>query len=171
MTWRPEFTYGTIKVRSRWFPGHSTDVRSGSGFIGLFGSGAGSITFIFHGKGWDDGSGADFTNIFQSEVYRTGQGKNKVNTELDSAGALDTRDFHDFELEWKPDRVHWRVDGVLRRTWHPESADTIPSKPMQLRLHQRSGFCYTQMPADATLISEFASFSYTPLTESSDSVV
>jgi len=136
-------------------------VSTASGFIGLFGSNSGSITFIFHGKGWDDGSGDDFTNVFQSEVYRTGQGKNKVNTEHGSS-------YRFWLLGWQHrcHNHHNKIGAELRRTWHPGTDSSIPQNPMRLRLHARSGFCHSSMPDGGCFQVDLMSFSYTPTSAS-----
>jgi hypothetical protein len=162
LTLKQQVHFGTFSVAARWFPGvPSAGLSSASGFIGLFAAGklGGSMTFIFHGKGWKDGSHADFRHTFQSEVYRTGQNHNKINTaglhpDVSAEIAL-------YELEWLPDRVHWRVNGKLVRTWHPESNSTIPQDPMQLRLHSRSGFC-SKMKPGSSFDAQILNFSYAP---------
>ena len=155
--------FGTFAVAARWFPGAgapSAALSSASGFMGLWGEGSmgGSITFIFHGSGWDDGSGDDFTHTFQSEVYRTGQNHNKINTAVvpDVAAEIAV-----YELEWLADRVHWRVNGKLVRAWHPKSNSSIPQDKMALRLHSRSGFC-SKMEPGSSFEAQLLNFSYTP---------
>ena len=83
MEWKQAVSFGTFTVRARWFAGNSVNVSTADGFIGLFGVDSGSITFMFHGKGWQDGSGDDYAHTFQSEVYRTGQSHHKTNTKVE----------------------------------------------------------------------------------------
>ena len=161
LQWDRPVTFGTFTVAARWFPEEgSNNVSTADGFIGLWADGTlgGSMTFIFHGSGWNDGSGSDFAHTFQSEVYRTGQSHNKINTavlpDLNAEIAV-------FELEWLTDRVHWRVNGKLVRTWHPANNHTIPQKPMLLRLHSRSGHCSRMAPGN-TFVAQLLNFSYTP---------
>jgi len=160
LEWRGKnVTFGTFAVVAKWFPGHSNVVQSADGFIGLWGPGeeGGSITFIFHGKGWDSG-GDDFTHTFQSECYRTGQGHNKINTNV-------TPDLHStfnlFELVWLPDQVHWRVNGKTVRSYQPGNSSTIPQKNVVLRLHTRSGHCPKMVPG-SSFDAQVLNFSYTP---------
>ena len=117
------------------------------------------MTFIFHGRGWKDGSDADFSHTFQSEVYRTGQNHNKINT----AVAPDiSAEIVVYELEWLADRVHWRVNGKLVRSWHPKGSNSsIPQDTMQLRLHSRSGYC-SKMKLGSSFDAQILNFSYTP---------
>ena len=124
----------------------------------FFANPGGSMTFIFHGQGWKDGSGADFAHTFQSEVYRTGQNHNKINTAVvpDMSAEIVV-----YELEWLADRVHWKVNGKLVRTWHPESNSSIPQDKMQLHLHSRSGFC-SKMKPGSSFDAQLLNFSYAP---------
>lgn len=163
LMWKPAVTFGTFTIAARWF-GDQTNVSTADGFIGLWGAGAlgGSITFIFHGQGWVDHSGNDFARTFQSEVYRTKQGHNKIDTvlgdDVDVAAGV-----HVYQLEWRTDRVHWRVDGKLVRTWHPDTNGSIPQGPLQVRLHSRSGHC-SKLASGTSLTAQLLNFSYAPVT-------
>lgn len=161
LEWRESVRFGTFKLRARWFKGALQNSSTASGFIGLFGTGngAGSITFIFHGEGWNDGSSNDFAHTFQSEVYQAGQNHNERDIQV-------SPNLHnevvEYELEWRPDRVHWRVNGVLVRTHHPSTSVSIPQQPLKLRIHSRSGYC-SSMPRESSFAAELFAFEYLPL--------
>ena len=162
LEWTQSVTFGVFKVRAKWFAGSSSDVNMASGFIGLFGGGD-SITFIFHGAGWNDGSGADFRNTFQSEVYKSGQNHNKVNT---GTGA-DFQGENDFELDWRPDSVTWRVNGQTVRTFNDRSK--IPQGSMAVRLHSRAGYCSKM--TDTAFHVHLLSFSYSPASIATEATI
>jgi hypothetical protein len=162
LEWTQSVTFGVFKVRAKWFAGSSSDVNMASGFIGLFGGGD-SITFIFHGAGWNDGSGANFRNTFQSEVYKSGQNHNKVNT---GTGA-DFQAENDFELDWRPDSVTWRVNGQSVRTFNDRSK--IPQGSMAVRLHSRAGYCSKM--TDTAFHAHLLSFSYSPASIATEATI
>jgi len=162
LEWTQSVTFGVFKVRAKWFAGSSSDVDMASGFIGLFGGGD-SITFIFHGAGWNDGSGANFRNTFQSEVYKSGQNHNKVNT---GTGA-DFQGENDFELDWRPDSVTWRVNGQTVRTFNDRSK--IPQGSMAVRLHSRAGYCSKM--TDTAFHVHLLSFSYSPASIATEATI
>ena len=65
--------------------------------------------------------------------------------------------FNTFGLLWTPEIVEWRFNGKVVRT--VDDPTIIPSLPMQLRLHSRSGDA-ASMPDDATFVAEFLYFEY-----------
>jgi len=66
------------------------------------------------------------TNAFDDDDFA--QPGDKQFAALPGAG-LDT--FHVYQIRWLPDRVEWRVDGVLLRT----ETGTVPDAPMSIRLN------------------------------------
>lgn len=150
MQWNTAVKYGTFTTKARWF---IQDDPSASGFIGLFADGHGdSITFIFHGKGWD--SSHDWTTTYQCECYQGGQGKNKKTLPT----YADVRKEQEYQLEWLPDSVTWKVNGKVVRT--ETDKDKIPQNPMNLRLHTRSGYV-TRMTKNFS--AHMLSFTYQPV--------
>ena len=96
LTFDLDILYGKIQVISRWFPNEKAqNVSTATGFIGLDSDGnEQSITFGFHGDGWDDGSGNNFTHTLQTDLYNDAKpGSNKRDSDtgdVDLAAKLNT---------------------------------------------------------------------------------
>lgn len=91
--------------------------------------------------------GRDTTKLLVNVYYNPGPPGTKLEygyrgapTEID-LGFDAAEDFHIYEIEWQPDRIRWRVDGVVvyeRFVWNPTP---IPDQPLELNLnlwHSRS---------------------------------
>ena len=66
MTFNTNILYGTFIVNAKWYPGHTKDVNTSTGYIGLDSdSNTASIVFGFHGKGWIGDNDQDFAHKFQ----------------------------------------------------------------------------------------------------------
>lgn len=162
LTFKPALTFGTIRVKSRYFPGSKSQVKTGRAFIGLEDSSSGSITMSFHGKGATPSgapASADWTHWMQSSCYQHGDDKNKQFTELDSSINV-ADDFNTYELVWTSTSVTWKVNGKqVRKITDPSK---VPQKPMYVRLHARS-IAYSGMPAGTTFESYIQEFQFEPL--------
>eukprot|EP00937_MAST-01D_sp_MAST-1D-sp2_P007096 g7096.t1 len=162
LTFKPALSFGTIRVKSRYFPGSASLVKTAKGFIGLEDSSSGAITITIHGAGAEASGapkGADWTRTMQSSCYQHGAGHDKQFTELDAAVDL-ANNFNWFEVVWAPDSVTISVnDKVVRSV---SGTDNVPQTPLFARLHSRS-IGYSQMPAGAAFASYIQEFSYTPL--------
>lgn len=150
--------YGDFTIVAKFFPGAADLVRSATGFIGWDADGnTASVTYGFHGKGWDGEE--DWDSKFQCAWYATS--KDQHDQEVIGAGAYVT-EFNTYRMIWAPDKVQWYVNGVVKRTETTE----IPTTPMVPRLHSRSGYCGTQMPANSSFQATFKYWSYTPVSAS-----
>ena len=156
------FSFGTIRVKSRYFPGSVERVSTAKGFIGLEDPHSGAITITMHGVG-GIASGAppqaNWTRYMQSSCYQHGNNHDKVFSDLGAAiNAAD--DFNLYEIEWTPTTVTIRVNGnVARRVSDPAN---VPQKPLYVRLHARSTE-YNGMAEGATFESFIEEFSFTPM--------
>ena len=79
--------FGTIRVKSRYFPGSPEQVSTAKGFIGLEDTqpGAGAITITMHGAGGVASGaprGANWTRYMQSAVYQHGNSHDKTFSDL-----------------------------------------------------------------------------------------
>jgi hypothetical protein len=156
----PAVSFGTIRVKSKYFPGASELVKTAKGFIGLEDSSSGAITITMHGKG-ATASGApksaNWTHWMQSSCYLHGAGHNKEFTELDaSVNAADS--FNWYEVRWTPTSVEIKVNDNTVRTY---SGAVVPQKPLHVRLHSRS-IGYSEMPAGSSFASHIEEFHYEP---------
>lgn len=155
-------SFGTIRVKAKYFPGASSTVKSAKGFIGLEDSSSGAITITIHGKGAKPSgapANADWTRWMQSSCYQHGDDHKKEFSELGSSvNAAD--DFNWYEITWSSTSVIIKVNGVVART--VTGASSVPQKPLYVRLHSRS-IAYSDMPADSTFSSFIDEFHYEPL--------
>ncbi|MFP5023205.1 glycoside hydrolase family 16 protein [Pseudonocardia phyllosphaerae] len=69
----------------------------------------------------------------------------KRNDLVQSATRGDFTRFHDFALEWLPDRITWYVDGVKK--WEVRDKKVIPTKPMHLCIQLDQGPARNWIPA------------------------
>jgi len=149
--------YGDFTIVAKFFPGPESVVRSATAFIGWDSDkNQASITFGFHGKGWDGEPNWD--QKFQCARYATNGEQSHERKIFDTKQSLADY-FTTYRMVWTPDRIAWFVDGVLYR----EETDptVIPSIPMKPRLHLRSGW-QSQMSESDTFYGTFKFFSYTP---------
>ena len=108
----------------------------------------------FHGRGWPKYDGSTH---FQTGIYADVR-KTHNQEVLRASGPL--AELHEFSIMWHPTKVTWFMNGqVVRKVTTPE---VIPSLPMRLRLHSRSGLC-DELPHGESFTSRFASFEYVPL--------
>lgn len=158
------FTFGTIRVRSRYFPGGAGLVASAKGFVGLEDPGSGAITITVHGKGGAASGappGTDWTRTIQSSCYQHGDTHGKVFSPLGPAVNLaDT--FNVFEIDWRPDAVTLSVNGAVARK--VTGAANVPQKPLHVRLHARSTE-YHAMSEGGAFESFIEEFSFEPATD------
>ena len=68
--------------------------------------------------------GGVLTNLFTAEGFLSA-GRPQVASEVDLAA------FNEFQVEWRPDRVVWRVNGAVVR----DESSRVPTQPMQVRLN------------------------------------
>ncbi len=157
LTWQPNILYGNFTITARFFPGGERNVSSATGFIGLDAAGnKASITMGFHGDGWfNEGEGA---HKYQHGIYA--DVKKTHNREYTTTKASLADSFNTFGLLWTAERVEWRFNGKVVRT--VDDPNIIPSLPMQMRLHSRSGDARSLSP-NATFVAEFLSFQYAPM--------
>jgi beta-glucanase (GH16 family) len=98
----------------------------------------------------------------------TGQNHNKISTAVvpDMSAEIVV-----YELEWLADRVHWKVNGKLVRTWHPEGNSSIPQEKCSCTCIQaRSGFC-SKMKSGSSFDAQLLNFSYTPAAANEETIV
>merc|ERR1712032_1496437 len=118
LAFKPALSFGTIRVKSKYFPGSKEQVKTAKGFIGLEDSSSGAITITIHGKG-ATASGAprtaDWTRYLQSSCYQHGANHKKEFAELDAS--VDMADnFNLFEITWTSTLVTIKVNGKTVRT-------------------------------------------------------
>jgi beta-glucanase (GH16 family) len=98
----------------------------------------------------------------------TGQNHNKISTAVvpDMSAEIVV-----YELEWLADRVHWKVNGKLVRTWHLEGNSSIPQEKCSCTCIQaRSGFC-SKMKSGSSFDAQLLNFSYTPAAANEETIV
>lgn len=165
LTFKPKLSFGTIRVKSKYFPGSKDLVKSAKGFIGLEDSSSGAITITIHGKGATASgapAGADWTRMMQSSCYQHGDNHNKEFTEL--ASSVDVAEnFNEYEVIWTSTSVTIKVNGKQVRS--VTDASKVPQNPLQVKLHSRS-IAYSDMPSGGTFASYIQEFSYEPLSAS-----
>eukprot|EP00326_Haptolina_ericina_P010079 CAMPEP_0181217294 /NCGR_PEP_ID=MMETSP1096-20121128/27070_1 /TAXON_ID=156174 ORGANISM="Chrysochromulina ericina, Strain CCMP281" /NCGR_SAMPLE_ID=MMETSP1096 /ASSEMBLY_ACC=CAM_ASM_000453 /LENGTH=269 /DNA_ID=CAMNT_0023309407 /DNA_START=88 /DNA_END=897 /DNA_ORIENTATION=+ len=165
LSFKPAVSFGTIRVKSKYFPGGENLVKTAKGFIGLEDSSSGAITITIHGKG-ATASGApkkaDWTRYMQSSCYQHGDDHTKVFTELDKSVNF-ADNFNWFEVTWTPDIVTILVNGQVART--VKGASNIPQNPLHVQLHSRS-IGYSQMGSGSEFSSFIQEFQYEPLNAS-----
>ena len=159
LTFKPAPSFGTIRVKSKYFPGAKSSVKTAKGFIGLEGSSSGAITITMHGAGASPSgapAGADWTQYMQSSCYQHGQEHTKTFTNLghslNSAG-----DFNTYENVWPSTKVTISVNGNVVRT--ATGSSNIPQGSMHARIHSRS-IRYSQMGHGDTFTSYADQFHY-----------
>ena len=155
--------FGTIRVKSKYFPGTAEQVSSAKGFVGLEDPhpGAGAITITMHGVG-GAASGAparaNWSHYMQSSVYQHGQGHEKAFNDL-GADVNAAENFNVYEIDWSSTAVSISVNGnVVRRV---SGTASIPQKPLYVRLHARSTE-YNSMMEGSSFESFIEEFSFTP---------
>jgi hypothetical protein len=155
-------TFGTIRVKARYFPGSSGTVKTAKAFIGLEDSNSGAITITMHGAG-ATASGApkdaNWTRYMQSSCYQHGDAHNKEFTELD-ASVNAAESFNWYEVTWTASSVTIKVNDKVVKTY--SGAENVPQKPLYAKLHSRS-IGYSDMPDAATFSSYVAEFHFEPL--------
>lgn len=154
-------SFGTIRVKSRYFPGSESMVKSAKGFVGLESPASGAITITIHGAGASASgapSDADWTRYIQSSCYQHGNDHNKQFSKLDSSVNLAT-DYNWFEVDWTSKSVTIKVNGKVVRT--VTDASKVPQKPLYVQLHSRS-IGYSQMPTGGTFESYIQEFHFQP---------
>ena len=164
LTFKPPLSFGTIRVKAKYFPESEEQVNTAKGFIGMQDSSSGAITITIHGKG-ATASGAprttDWTREIQSSCYQHGGHHNKDFAELDASTNL-AEEFNLFEVTWTSTLVTIKVNGKTARTISGSS--NIPQKPLHVRLHARS-IAYSKMPTGTTFSSYIQEFHYEPLSQ------
>ena len=162
LTFKRPLSFGTVRVKSRYFPGDEALVKTAKGFIGLEDSSSGAITITMHGKGAAPSGAprdADWTRYMLSSCYQHGADHAKAFTALDaSVNAAD--EFNWYEIEWNSTRVAIRVNGKTVRT--VTGAGSVPQKALSVRLHSRS-IAYSEMATNASFASQIAEFHFEPL--------
>jgi|EP01047_Picozoa_sp_COSAG01_P032797 beta-glucanase (GH16 family) len=155
------FHFGTLRVKSRYFPGRAEQVSTAKGFIGLEDPKSGAITITMHGAGGSASGappGADWTHFMQSSCYQHGDDHTKTFTDL-GAHVNAAEEFNLFEIDWRPSSVTISVNGVVAR--RVSGASHVPQKPLYARLHARSTE-YHSMAEGSSFQSFLESFSFTP---------
>eukprot|EP01084_Bolivina_argentea_P168034 291497_1 len=155
MEFNQDILYGTFIVKAKWFPGPAINVNTSTGYIGLDAEPS-SITFGFHGKGWQNGQ--DYSHEFQSDCYRNAkEGHSPMVVKTPNTDLADN--INTYELIWNVDQVVWKVNGDTKRTVTDKSI--IPNISMKARLHSRSGYC-NEMPKNDTFYCQVTYFEYIP---------
>lgn len=158
-TWNPNLLYGNFTVMAKWFPGGSDVVSTATGFIGLDSdSNEASITMGFHGDGWPKSS--EGSHKYQTGIYASvseSHNREYTDTDVSIADRLNT-----YGLLWTKSKVVWSFNGKIVRT--VTDASIIPSIPMKLRLHTRSGYG-AKMRSSATFQAQFTKFEFQPVSE------
>ena len=155
--------FGTIRVKSRYFPGSAEQVSTAKGFIGLEDTqpGAGAITITMHGAGGVASGaprGANWTRYMQSAVYQHGNSHDKTFSDLGpTVNAAEA--FNLYEIDWSATAVTISVNGKVAR--RVAGAASVPQKPLFVRLHARSTE-WNSMAEGAAFESYIAEFSFTP---------
>ena len=163
MTFLPYLKFGTIRVKSKYFPGTGDEIATAKGFVGLESSSSGAITITIHGAGADPSGApknADWTRYMQSSCYQHGHDHNKEFTNLASAVDSLAESFNWFQIEWTSTSVEISVNGQVVRS--VTDADQVPQGSMQVHLHSRS-IAYSDMPSGSTFQSFIEEFHYDPL--------
>ena len=161
LTFTRALTFGTIRLKSRYFPGDSDLVKTAKGFIGLEDSSSGAITITIHGKGAVPSGapkGADWTRYLQSSCYQHGDDHNKEFTALDSAVDL-ANDYNVFQVDWTSTSVTIQVNDEVVRT--VTDAGKVPQKPLKVQLHSRS-IAYSEMVQGSNFASLIQEFHFEP---------
>lgn len=155
------FSFGTLRVKSRYFPGTAEQVSTAKGFIGLENSASGAITITLHGEG-GTASGqpphCDWTRYMQSSCYQHGANHNKAFSDL-GASTNTAQEFNVYEIVWTPTAVTISVNGKVAR--EVTGAANVPQQPLFVRLHARSTD-YNEMKEGTRMESYIQEFSYTP---------
>ncbi len=86
------------------------------------------IDFLLLGNEVASGTNRPFTNIWNDGPF-TGEGSGGDPAFAGSVPSL--TDFHDYRIDWLPNRVEWYVDDMLVRT----QTSNIPDDPMNFRLN------------------------------------
>lgn len=166
LVFKRSLSFGKIRVKSKYFPGSASQVKSAKGFVGLEDGSSGAITITIHGKG-ATASGApksaDWTRYLQSSCYQHGGDHEKTFTALDSSVNL-ADDFNWFEIDWTSEKVTLKVNDKVVRT--VSGADKVPQKPLKVQLHSRS-IAYSDMSSDSTFSSYIEEFQFEPANSSS----
>ena len=164
LTFKPSLSFGTIRVKAKYFPESEDQVKTAKGFIGMQDSSSGAVTITIHGKG-ATASGAprttDWTRAIQSSCYQHGGHHNKDFSKLDASVNL-ANEFNWFEVTWTSSLVTIKVNGKTVRTITGSS--NIPQKPLHVRLHARS-IGYSEMPTGSTFTAYIQEFHYQPLSQ------
>jgi hypothetical protein len=96
------FSFGTIRVKARYFPGTAKQVSTAKGFIGLESPTSGAITITIHGEG-GTASGepphCNWTRYMQSSCYQHGNNHNKAFSDL-GASVNTAQDFNVPTMFW-----------------------------------------------------------------------
>jgi beta-glucanase (GH16 family) len=133
ITFNEALLYGNFSVEASWFDGNG-NMSTATGFLGLDADGnKASITMGFHGDGWPVAGEGQFK--YQHGIY--GDVKKSHNRDYTDTGAVSLKKFNTFGLLWTKQKVEWRFNGRVVRTF--TDTTNIPSIPMKLRLHSRSG--------------------------------
>ena len=141
-----------------FFPGPEAQVNSSTGFIGLDSPGnVGSITMGFHGQGWPAYDGPPFR--YQHGIYA--DSKKSHHRGYVDTGSVSIAELNDYGLLWTKDRVVWTFNGRVVHEF--TKAEDIPSMPMYLRLHSRTGFG-DRMPSGSSFTAQFRRFRFKPVT-------
>jgi beta-glucanase (GH16 family) len=163
---RQPLSFGTVRVKSRYFPGSADQVSTAKGFIGLEDThpGAGAITITMHGDGGyasGEPPGTNWTRYMQSSCYQHGQSHAKTFSDL-GAAVNAAENYNLYEIDWSSTAVTISVNGqVVRRV---SGAANIPQKPLYVRLHARSTE-YNSMAEGMAFESYIENFSFTPAQE------
>jgi len=161
LTFNRYLNFGTIRVRSRYFPGSASAVSTAKGFIGLEDSSSGAITITIHGKGASPSgapSGADWTKYMQSSIYQHGDDHNKEFTSLGSSTDL-ANELNWWEIAWSSTSITISLNGNVVRTMTDSSK--IPQSPLKVQLHSRS-IGYSELSNYDTFASYISEFQFEP---------
>jgi hypothetical protein len=161
LTLKQPLSFGTLRVKSRYFPGTAEQVSTAKGFIGLESPTSGAITITMHGDGGSASgqpSHTNWTRYMQSSCYQHGNNHNKAFSSL-GASVNAAQNFNVYEIEWTSSAVTISVNGkVVRKV---TGAANVPQNPLYVRLHARSTE-YNSMQEGSTFKSYIEEFSFTP---------
>jgi hypothetical protein len=170
LSFKQPLSFGTLRIKSKYFPGPADVVKTAKGFIGLESPTSGAITITMHGKGGTasgEPAGCDWTRYMQSSVYQHGNNHNKGFSSLgDSINVAE--EYNEYIIEWTSDAVTISVNGRVARK--VTGAANVPQNPLFVRLHARSTD-YNSMSGGSKFESSIQEFSWTPSNQSRRSLL